>query len=405
MKLDRFAETAQVRFDNDLESFTLLISYYLNNIDRVKTLGKKVVAKGPLSPVEVIYAAEALAFDITTHCTLKAIFSGNSNITRHAVNTGVSSEINPWNLSMLGSAIGDNEDNIPIDLLSTAYNGIDEQLIKGFQLLAHVNSTPLHFWEVPMYDIESEDWALDYLKKELEQYFEWMEDHIGTRVTKESLQRAVHHGNLLRNDMVKLNAYLATPKVPIAALEYYLVQMMMGDYAQDPAELHNLFVQLFKEIDLRVDHGKSISGISDSPVRIYIIGNETQELYMYNLIENYGGVVVGCNFRLPLYYSLIDEKALSIESLAHWIWHMPTNLNIQERIKFELEHVKKQNADAVIISSVVGCRHSPGIERLIRDSIKKELCLPVIELETTALGDNLERLDYQIRGLLQTMNY
>lgn len=404
MKLEKFTETTRVRFDHDLKSFNELISYYLNNVDRVKGLGKKVVAKGPLSPVEIIYAAEALAYDVNTHNTLQAIFNGDTDIAQNAVNTGVSSEINPWNLIMLGTTLS-GKDGIPIDLFSTAFNGFDEQLIKGFQLMAHINSRPLRFWEVPIYNTESEDWALDYLKKELEQYFEWMEDHIGTRVTNESLQRAVHLGNLIRTDMVELNAYLAMPKVPIAALEYYLVQMMMGDYAQDPGGLHKLFRQLLEEINLRVNQGKKIPGIAESPVRVYIIGDETQELYMYNFIEDHGGVVVGCNFRLPLYYELIDEQALSIESLAHWIWHMPTNLPIQKRIEFELSHIKRQNPDAVIISSVIGSRHLPGIERLIRDSIKKELSIPVISIETTIPGDNVERIDYQIRGLLQTMSY
>jgi benzoyl-CoA reductase/2-hydroxyglutaryl-CoA dehydratase subunit BcrC/BadD/HgdB len=183
-----------------------------------------------------------------------------------------------------------------------------------------------------------------------------------------------------------------------------MIQMMMGDYAQDPEGLHRLFRQLFEEIELRVKQGKKIAGISESPIRVYIIGDETLELYMYNLIEDYGGAVVGCNFRLPLYYELIDEQALSIESLAHWIWNMPINLPFQKRIEFELQRIKKQKTDAVIISSVVGSRCAPGVERLFRDSIKKELGIPVIEVETTIPGDNVERLDYQIRGLLQTMN-
>jgi len=332
------------------------------------------------------------------------LVDGVSRFSAERINSGICSEINPWNLVTLGANLS-KKDGIPVDLFSTAFNGFDEQLIKGFQLMAHFSSKPLRFWEIPMYDIESEGWALDYLKKELEQYFEWMGDHIGTRMTQDSLQRALHLGNLIRTDMIQLNAYLAMPEVPIAALEYYLIQAMMGDYAQDPKGFHDLFAKLLEEIKIRVNQGKKVISISDSPVRVYIIGDETQELYMYNIIEDYGGVVVGCNFRLPLYYDLIDEHTLSIDSLAHWIWHMPTNLPIKERLEFELSRMRRQKPDAVIISSVIGSRHPPGIERLIRDKIKEEIGIPIISIETTVPGDNIERIDYQIRGLLQTMNY
>ena len=402
MKLERFTEAAQARIDHDLKTFPALISFYLNAADRVKVTGKKVVAKGPLSPVEVIYAAEALAYDVSTHNTLQAIFNGRTDLSQHAVDTGISPDLSPWNLVMLGAVLSGQND-IPIDLLSTAFDGVDEQLIKSFQLMAHVSERPLRFWEVPKYDPESEGWALNYLKKELEQLFEWMEVHTGHKVTKESLQRAIHFGNLIRTDMVELNAYLAMVKVPITALEYYFIQMMMGDYAQDPEGLHNLFRQFLNEIDLRVDKGKSAPGISASPVRIYIMGKETQELHVFNAIEDYGGVVVGCDFRLPLYYEMIDEQTLPLESLAHWIWRMPSNLPIQERVRFELNYIKKQNPNAVIISNVVGSRCLSGAERLVRDLVKRELSVPVLSIETTLPQENVEKVDYQIRALLQTI--
>jgi len=404
MKIDDIARTAKVRFDGNLKTFPALLSYYLNISKRVRGLNRKLVAKGPLSPVEIIYATEALAYDVSTHTTLQIVFEGNTNIIQHAINAGISSEINPWNLITLGAGLSQ-DDGVPLDLFSTAFNGFNEQLIKGFQLLANIKSKPLLFWEVPIYDIEAKNWAIEYLKNEIQQYFDWMEYQTGIRMTQERLERAVQLGNQIRNDMIELNKYLTSPQVPITALELYIIQVMMGDYAQDPEGLHKLLKQLLREIEFKVKQSEQINSTADSPVRVYIIGDETTELYLYNLIEDYGGVVVGLNFRLPLYYELIDEQTLSIESLAHWIWNMPTNLPIQKRIEFELNHIRKQKTDAVIISSVVGSRCLPGAEKLFRDSIKQELGIPVIEIETSMPGDNVERIDYQVRGLLQTLSY
>jgi benzoyl-CoA reductase/2-hydroxyglutaryl-CoA dehydratase subunit BcrC/BadD/HgdB len=225
----------------------------------------------------------------------------------------------------------------------------------------------------------------------------------GHKVTTESLQKAIRLGNLIRTDMAELDSYLAQPKVPIASLEYYLIQMMMGDYAQDPEGLHNLLRQLLQEIKLRVEQGKAAPGLSASPVRVYILGDETQELAIFNAIDNYGGVLVGCDFRWPLYYEMIDEEAPPLASLARWIWRMPSNIPTRERVQTELISIKKQRPDALIISSVVGCRYFPGAERMVRESVKQELGIPVLGIETTLAGENVEKVDYQIRALLQTI--
>jgi hypothetical protein len=133
------------------------------------------------------------------------------------------------------------------------------------------------------------------------------------------------------------------------------------------------------------------------------MGDETQELHLYNAIEDYGGVLVGCDFRLPLYYNLVETTPKLLENLARWIWNMPNNLPIQKRIAFELTKIKKQKPDAIIISNVVGSRHLTGIERLVKDIVKEELGVPVLSIETTLSGENVDKIDYQINALIETI--
>jgi benzoyl-CoA reductase/2-hydroxyglutaryl-CoA dehydratase subunit BcrC/BadD/HgdB len=404
MKLESYMGAAGLRFDGDLKAFDEIISFYLDATDRIKARGKKVIAKGPLSPVEVIYAGGATAYDVATRETLlQSMLNGHSNLSYQAVEAGMSPELSPWNLVMLGGILGGNI-TIPVDLYSSACGGFDDQLTKSFQVMAQAGKLPLRFWDVPRNNPEAESWALTYLKKELEQIFEWMAIYTGQKTTERSLREAIRFGNLIRVDMMDLNTYLAMPRVPIAALEYYLVQMMMGDYAQDPEALHGLFTKLLEELRLRVDRGQFIAGIQPSPIRVYVMGDETQELYLFNAIEDHGGLFVGCDFRLPLYYDLIDENAEPLNALARWVWDMPNNLPTAARIKAELGSIKKQKPDAVIISSVVGSRRLPGSERLVRDLIKQELNVPVLAVETSLPHENIEKVDYQIRAFLETMN-
>jgi len=402
MKLEMPPEVAGLRFDRGLKIFPELMASYLDPNTPARLPGDKIVAKGPLSPVDVIYAAGALAYDFNTHQALQAIFSGNTRLPQQAVDMLISNEFSPWHLVMLGAWLhGQNQVNI--DLFSTALGEFDDQVIKSFQVMSKLGSKPLLAWEVPRYAPGSEAWSLDYLKKELKQFFNEIVSYTGRKVTDEALRAAIHTGNLLRSDMIEIDAFLAMESVPLSGLEYYLTHIMLGDYARDPEGLHRNLRQLIDELKQRAADKVSAPGIRNSPVRIYIVGGETQELHLYNSIEDNGGVLVGCDFRLPLYYNLIDENSSPLDSLVRWVWHMPNNLPIQQRIKFELSNIKKQKPDAIILSNVVGSRHLTGIERLVKDMIKEELGVPVLSIETTLPGESADKIDYQINALIQTI--
>lgn len=394
---------ANLRFDHNLKSFATLFDFYLSAPERVRSKGAKVVAKGPLSPGEVYYAAGTVPYDIVTRTTLlQSVLNEHTDVGRRAIESGMSPEMSPWNLSTLGATL-DNLGDLDADMYSTAVGGFDDQITKCFQVLATAKTKPLRFWEVPIYDGEAREWGLEYTRKELEQLFQWLQSYTGRKVTEEALRHAICLGNVLRRDMAELNTCLAMPRIPIPGLEYYLVQMMMGDYAQEPEALHLHLTELIGELKERVDLGQSAPVVTASPIRIYMMGDETQELRLYNAIEEYGGVLVGCDFRWPLYYELIDEGSEPISSIAKWVWHMPNNLSIREKVKMQTQTIKNQKPDAVIISSVVGSRHGPGLERLLRDQVKRQLGLQVLALETTLPHENSEKLDYQIRAFFETI--
>ena len=131
------------------------------------------------------------------------------------------------------------------------------------------------------------------------------------------------------------------------------------------------------------------------------MGDETQELSIFNTIEDYGAALVGSDVRYTLYHDLIDEQTQPLNALAQWLWHMPTNLSTMERFKYEIEAIKKQKPDAIITHCVIGSRHKPGAERLMRGLIREHLNTRVLSIETAFPGENKEKVDYQIRTFLE----
>lgn len=406
MKLSDWPGFSRLRFDTELKSFNGLMSLFLSSAERARASGKKVVAKGPISPVEPIYAVGALAYDPYTHeAVVQAVMKENLNLTSEAIDAGLSSDSNPWNLMMLGAVVS-RKNEVTIDAYSTACGCWDDQIKKSWQLMAEATGAPLHFWEVPRFDAESAEWAIKYLVKELKQLFDWLAIQTGHKITDRSLIESIRRGNLLRQDLMEITQMLQLPKVPISALEYYLAQTMIGDYAQDPEMLHDRYRALIQELKERVSKSVAAPGlVSEKPLRIYFMGEETQEFRVWNAIEDYGGVLVGCDTRLSLYYEPIKEDGSAIEDLARWVWRMPYNLPTAERIKATIPYIKQQKPDAIIISSVVGSRNIPEAERFTRDIIGDELGLPVLSLETTLPLENTEPADYQIRAFIEMNAY
>ena len=406
MNLPNLPGFERLSFDTELKSFNGIMSLFLNSSDRVKASGKKVVAKSPLTPVDPIYVAGALAYDPYTNETIvNSVINENYNLTGEALDAGLNSDFNPWNLIMLGSVFS-GKNNVPIDVYSTACGCWDDQIKKCWQIMAEVDNSPLYFWEIPRFESEAEKWALDFLTKELEHLLDFLASQTGKKITDEAIGDAIRRGNLLRQDLLDLTRLLQSSIIPIPALEFYIAQLLISDYAQDPEALHNQYRQLIGELEERVKQGVAAPGItSDKPTRIYLMGDETQEFQLFNVIEQYGGTLVGCDSRLSLYYEPIKESDSAIDALARWIWNMPHNLPTADRVKATIPYIKQQKPDAVIISNVVGSRNLPGAERLVRDMIREELSLPVLSIETSLPLEDIEKVDYQIRAFIEMNAY
>ena len=155
MKLSDWPGFSKLRFDTELKAFDGLMSLFLSSAERVKKSGKKLVAKGPLAPVDPIYAAGALAYDPYTHETIvHAVMNENLNLASQAVDAGLSSDVHPWNLIMLGAVVS-RKNEVPIDAYSTACGCWDDQIKKSWQIMAEATGSPFYFWEIPRFDAES----------------------------------------------------------------------------------------------------------------------------------------------------------------------------------------------------------------------------------------------------------
>lgn len=388
--------------DRELKSFEAVLGLLGAGRDAFRSAGKKLIAKSPLSAPEPVYAAGALAWDACTRETVvQAVMGENFNLANAGVDAGLSPEFNPWNLIMAGSLAGSGAQSAP-DGAAIACGGWDDQHKKSWQVLSEWLNIPVYFWEIPRYDADGEKWALKLLKAELEQLFKWLEYQTGQKVTRQSLAEAIHQGNAIRRDLAALDELAGDGSRLVGGLEYYMAQLAASDWLPGPAELHAVYARLIDEIRRRQPAPEPGPA---KALRIYLMGDETQQFQLLNTIEACGGRVVGADFRLGLYYELIDEEGPPLDSLARWIWQMPANMPTGQRVRATLPFIRRQGPQALIINSTTGSRNLPGSERMVRDIVKRELGLPVLSVETSLPRQDIEKTEYLVRAFIEMNSY
>ncbi|MBN1369909.1 MAG: 2-hydroxyacyl-CoA dehydratase [Dehalococcoidaceae bacterium] len=393
-------------FDTELKSFEGVLALLDTDISALNQTGKKLIAKSPLSPPEPIYAAGGLAYDAYTRETIvQSVMQENFNLANAGVDAGLSPEFNPWNLIMVGSLAGGGSES-GLAGAAIACGCWDDQYKKSWQVLSDCLDAPVYFWEIPRYDADSEKWALRLIKAELEQLFKWLEFQTGRKVTQQSLAEAIRQGNMIRRDLQVFDELLQSDSRLLGGLEYYILQLVSSDYLPNPNELHGIYSRLIDEIRHKSQPGQAVSAAgSAKALRIYLMGDETQQFQLFNTIESCGGRVVGADFRLSLYYEFIDKKGSPLDSLARWIWKMPCNMPTGQRIRETIPFITRQKPDAVIINSAAGSRNLPGSERMVRDIIKEQMGIPVLSIETSLPQQDTEKTEYLVRAFIEMNSY
>jgi benzoyl-CoA reductase/2-hydroxyglutaryl-CoA dehydratase subunit BcrC/BadD/HgdB len=392
----------RLRLDGGLVGFNDVLELLLSSGERVPASGKKVVAKWAFLPVEPIFAAGALPYDPHIGEGLRhVVFEEDTSFINRAVESGLPSDFCPWNLAMAGS-LTSGKSLVPIDLVTVACGCWCDSMSKSWHFTSQKLGRPFHYFDIPRFDAEIEESAIDYLVEELKSLFGWLEDNLGKEVTDVALSDEIRSTNRLRQAMSDLTDLLQADEVPIPALEYYLLQMTMSDCLQAPDALYHALQKLTQESKDRLRVGTPTATMRNPLLRVYYSGVETQELSVFNMIEDSGGALVGCDTYLPLFRGLVPESGSPVKSLAEWIWRTPYSFPTPDRIRATIPHMKKQKAECVIINNNTGCRYFTETSKLAKDLIREELGLPVLTIETALPGENVELTESRIKAFIGT---
>ena len=150
---------SKIYLDGKLENFKKIWKLFIESSDRIKIGQKNVIAKWKLIPPEIIYALEAVPYDLLLHEGLTRNVERNRETHRYAIEAGLSADFCPWNLSATNKILSEKKSTSVTSFLGAS--GVCDASLKSLEIMSEQTRKPLHTIEIPTYNIQSEKFRTD----------------------------------------------------------------------------------------------------------------------------------------------------------------------------------------------------------------------------------------------------
>ena len=390
---------SKIYLNGKLENFKKIWKLFIESSNRIKISQKNVIAKWKLIPPEIIYALESVPYDLLLHEGLTRNIERNKETHRYAIEAGLSADFCSWNLSATNKILSEKKLTSITSFLGAS--GVCDASLKSLEIMSEQTKKSLHVIEIPTYNIQSEKNAISFLEEELRHLFEVFSESKEYDYFEESILFEVKIGNKIRKIIQEITHLLSHKHPPISALEYFIMHAATGDYLQNPNRLLKILTEIKEEAQERIKDKNIMNTNMSDASRIYYIGEAPQNPRFWNLIEECGGVLVGCDTYLPLFYEIIPETNYILKDLAKWIWENPYHMPIPDRAESLIIHIKRQNPDCVMIGNSVGCRKLASSDKIIKEIIKEKLKIPVTSIEFGSSNDDIPLLEPHIKAFIE----
>lgn len=408
--LYKFPGFYNFRIDPKIEGMTELAYLILTVPGRIKKMqakGKKVVGKWAINPTDLYFGAGAIALDpfYVAFCHMLAT---DDNI----IAIKGRSELSPDACPAQAAAYYALKTNIVEQDMFYPFIGpwcYDSQYcfealrdkFKGF------------FGDhLPVSRLADKSSSKAHMIDEIKTFFRRMEQETGVAYSPERLRNEFILENKLRRLCREIQTMILDPVIPLGSLDLILVTFLACDWLCDPVAIIDMLERMTRHLRMRQKKGIWGSGVSQDPVRLLVTGVAWGDLGLYNMVDDLGGIVVGSECVMSIYWEDIDEDPARdpMEVLAERLLCIPYTLTAKERAKWTLNNLKQMGCvDGVIINCNFGCNYNAGSNRMLADLIKEEAGIPVLSIDSDLPRETREQFRTRfgafiemIRGIRQS---
>jgi hypothetical protein len=300
------------------------------------------------------------------------------------------------------------------DLLICSTGAVCDDFSAIAQRLEHLGY-PIFWWEIPrrrppMADepacalpgnLTAPKIQVDCVRTELQRVGQALGELAGKTLDDDCLAAGIRAANQVRQLLNSLRQTVySAPAAPLPALEMLVAEMLAIHFCSDHEETIAVLDGLLAEAQARVEQNQFV--ISADAVRIFWV-NPVADLRAMNLLEELGGRICGSDYMFTHALDLIPENLPPLEALARIALADPMVGPTADRAARIVRDCLANRAEAVVVSRIPGASHCAREGEIIREIVRQQIGIPVIELEIPPVCDAmLPTLGSRLQALLET---
>jgi hypothetical protein len=300
------------------------------------------------------------------------------------------------------------------DLLICSTGAICDDFSAIAQRLEH-RGHPVFWWEMPRRrapavgesacelpgNLSAPQSQVDCVRAELQRVAEALGKLAGKTLDDALLADGLRVANRVRRILAELRQCVYTAHAaPLPALEMLVAEMLAIHFCSDRAEAELVLTELLAEAQRRVREQQFIIG--PEAVRIFWV-NPVADLRAMNLLEELGGRLCGSDYMFTHALDLIPEHLPPLEALARTALADPMVGPTADRANRIICDCRAGRAEAVVVSRIPGASHCAREGEIIREIVRRQLGIPVVELEIPPVCDALlPTLGSRLQALMET---
>jgi len=382
-----------------VSELTYMILTVAERMFKAKENGEKIVGKWPANPTDIYFGSGVRAIDPFFTAFCKMLASGE-NIMAQRGRSHLSEDSCP---AQAAAYIALTEEMIPMDHFYPFIGPWCYDSQYCFEALRE--KVTGDFGDHPVYaGNEHKKLSYDYMRGEIEAFIKKMEELTGKKVDPEQLRQEFILENKLRTVLREISSFALLEPSPVSSLDLILCIFISSDWLGDPEATLQVLTRIRDCARKRI--AKKIPGynVQPNPVRILITGIAWGDIGLYSIVDELGGLVVGSECVLNLYYEDIDTEGDPIDVLTRRFLAVPYTLPAQERAEWTVENVRKaQNVEGVVFNCNFGCNYQAAEARMVSDILKKEGGIPCIITDSDLPKENRGQMRTRLEAFIEML--
>ncbi len=343
---------------------------------------KRTVWTTMFVPSEMLFAMGLYPFCLEIGAALFAGLGQSSKGLMEAESYGVPTDICTFHRSAIGHTF---RDLFPKNILQVATTTLCDNNTKTMKICESVSGKETIVIDVPY---EADDYSVQYLAKQLEDFARRLEEISGRKMEQAALAKAIDYANQTREKMIEINELRKDPFCPLPGSN--ALGFMFPAYLLIGSKLSvEFFSALAAELREKTEEDKKKGGPSPRKDLIRILWLELKPYFKVDFLtklEQEQGVRIVFEETNYVYWDKLDPQR-PYESLAKKLITSHYNGPLERRIEITRKLAREYQVDGVVVFSSWGCRRNNAAVPTLKRELNK-IGYPLLSLDGDCIDDH-----------------